>query len=485
MKNKIFTRIIITTLLCAFLTFNVGKVTRVSAVGTSVAAIGTMAFIATGLVYISYLSLTGATISVPRSEDISNWLGGIGKKVAKYPSGSATYQEMYQYYAQEPLTHAIDGVWSWTQEKLKSFINDFANVGIIGQIVGEYTSSAPLAQFDYTGIINDLPTEIRLNGYGNYTIDDLLLQGYSFVYSTEGYRFVTNTTPYIQYWYNTNPVRNLRYRSGNSYLYTVQEYVNGEWVQPRGVPATVASVFRNDTFYGYLVGLNANALNITTVYTGFAAASTRYPQLIDVDIYDASTGELIRALDSTQYLNQPNWNDDENRPIVPWVPIPDLPTGVPTPPGYSVPQWGFPLQDLLDLLESLAEGLMSIDAIARLINEFAGQHGDNYYLEYNDGDTNYYTYYQPMNFDNDTEYVTYNINIEEQQDIIPVDLNTVSLYTNNRYLDNIKQSAMAGSSILRDLVVFWYDIEPEIAYIALGSCLAILLGAFIGKWGHS
>lgn len=122
-KNKIFVKFIMVTLLCAFLTLNVGKVTRVSAAFSSVAAVAGTAFILTGAVYLSYIALTHGEMVLPAADEMHNWLGGIGRKVSQYPSGQATYQEIYQNLAREPVTGVISDVWTWTQEKLKSYLN--------------------------------------------------------------------------------------------------------------------------------------------------------------------------------------------------------------------------------------------------------------------------------------------------------------------------------------------------------------------------
>lgn len=491
MRNNFFIKTICVILMTALLTFSVGRASRVYAIGTSVAAIAGTAFVATGLIYVSYLALTGASISVPRSADLYNWLDGIGHKVAQYPSGQAAYQEMYEYYAfNEPVSNFIDGVWTWTEDKLKAFINDFCSVGIIGDIVGSYQSTAPLADFDYSSIIIDLPSDIYIGGFdGPYTLNQLLSNGYSFIYS-QGYRFITTPTHYIQFWSSEYPVRNIRTRYGSSYVYSIQQFINNTWVTPSRIPATVATVFRNGSFVGYLYGVNATRLNIDSGYAGFPIYQTDFPQLVDMEIYDSSTGELIPALDETQYLNHPNWNnnDDDNMPIVPWVPIPELPSTVPTPSGYNgISQWGFNLDDLLDQLASLSNSLLTLGAIAELINDFAGLHGDQYYIEYNDGDTNYFTYYQPANtYNYDDYYVTnYNIDVSDIDEHLPVDLNTISLYTNNTYVDTVKSSSQKGSTILRDFFVFWHDVDAEIVYVLFGCAIVTLVGAFIGKWGHS
>ena len=484
MKNKIFTRIIITTLLCAFLTFSVGKVTRVSAVGTTAAIAGT-AFLLTGAVYLSYVALTQGELVLPAANELHNYLGSIGRKVSQYPSGAAAYQDIYQGLLRDPIANVIDGVWTWTQDRIKDFVNDFSDTRIISEIT-EYTANIDVSvlptngfayEFDFVGV-----PEIVFDGTNFWNLSDLTML-WKYTGTPVVYVSPANGLATILPSNYSGSVRNA-YENG---VYTPQKFVNGTWQNI------------TDLHYGYGKFDAVNYVNpdgslnyyvYTTNQFGYSSAvSLHYPLFANERIYDVANDEYLPLVvpEATQQ-RLPSWvdPDNDNRPIIPWVPIPDIPSGVTPPSGYiGQPQWGFPLANLLDLLEELAEGLINIDAIARLINEFAGQHGDNYYLEYNDGDTNYYTYYQPTIFDNDTEYVTYNINIAEQEEVIPVDLNTISLYTDNRYLDQIKQSAINGSSMLRDLAVFWHDVDPEVTYIVFGCCILILIGAFTGKLGHS
>lgn len=487
MRNKIFTKIIITTLLVTLLTFNVGRVTRVSAVGTTAAIAGT-AFILTGAVYLSYVALTQGEMILPASEEMHEWLGSIGKKVSQYPSGVSAYQEIYQGLARSPVHNAIDGVWTWTQERIKSFVNDFSDTRLIQNITSyEQAVDASLEVTNhYTYDFDIVPWPEIIYTYTAFTFDQFIARYGGDITFGEPilYRYYNGSSYSYGLTYVADDTLELRniLRTNNSYGIQVKNS-DGVFVDTSlrlGIN-TINGIYGPGTSNGVMSGYSNAIVNLSYDST--------FPLLTQADTYIQSTGEIIHADEVvTTRTNFPSWvdPDNENRPIIPWVPIPNIPTGIPTPPGYTgTPQWGFPLQDLLDLLEDLARALIDIGAIGELINQFAGQHGDEYYLSYNEGDTNYYTYYQPTIFDNDTEYVTYNINISEQEDVIPVDLNTISLYTENRYLEQIKQSAIAGSSIIRDLAVFWYDVDPEVTYIVLGCCIVVLIGAFTGKLGHS
>lgn len=495
-NHKGFRRFICVTVLCALLMVSMGRATRVSAVGTTAAIAGT-AFILTGAVYLSYVALTQGEMVLPAAEDMHNWLGSIGRKVSQYPSGAAAYQDIYQGLLKDPTANVIDGVWTWTEDRIKSFVNDFADTRIIDGIV-QYDlevdiSALPLNGYNYAFTFENIPDVVHEAFSDNTTFEGLINRGFTI-------------TPYSQWnfvYYSPNvdhasliPI-NINYADVRNFFdgsrYKVQAYNGSDWIDLNesshlGYLAvhsggSVRYLNPNISYLDYW-GLSSTA----QVYNVLSDTST-FPQIGNAVIYNSVTGETTDlVVPETTEIVKPNWvdPDNNNRPIIPWVPIPDIPTGVPTPPDYTgPPTWGFPLAELLDLLEELAEALINIDAIARLINEFAGQHGDNYYLEYNDGDTNYYTYYQPTVFDNDTEYVTYNIDISEDQDVIPVDLNTISLYTKNEYLDAVKQSARHFGDAIGEYVAFWHNSDYTLTYTILGGFVLILIGAFIGKWGHS
>lgn len=483
MKNHNgFRRFICVTVLCALLMVSMGRATRVSAVGTSAAIAGT-AFILTGAVYLSYVVLTQGEMVLPAAEEMHNWLGGIGKKVSQYPSGAAAYQDIYQGLLRDPTANVIDGVWTWTQDRIKSFVNDFSDTRIISDILS-YDELLDVVQ-PYNGFTYNLVFLAPAPVVG-YNQQPLALYGPlspigSNMMITEGVTGAATIQPIdISY-----ELRNFKDLNGSYYIQYLSDI---GWVN-----------YNQAIHYGYrgssqYLFSSAESLDFAQYFATYSEPSVTYgahdyPLLPYKPIYDAQTGEYVEMDEPVVVRNNlPSWvdPDNENRPIVPWVPIPDIPTGVPVPPGYTgSPQWGFPLQDLLDLLEELARGLINIGAIGELINQFAGQHGDNYYLEYNDGDTYYYTYYQPTIFDNDTQYITYNIDISEQEEVIPVDLNTISLYTKNEYLDAVKQSARHFGDAIGEYVAFWHNSDYTLTYTILGGFVLILIGAFIGKWGHS
>lgn len=79
-----------------------------------------------------------------------------------------------------------------------------------------------------------------------------------------------------------------------------------------------------------------------------------------------------------------------------------------------------------------------------------------------------------------------NISIETQRDPeLPVNLNDIELYTDNEFLTVVKQRSLQASETIGEYVAFWHNCDPELVYAILGSFIIILIGAFIGKWGHS
>lgn len=495
MRNNIFTKIIITTLLVTFLTFNVGRVTRVSAVGTVATVAGT-ALLATGVIYMSYLALTGAEVRLPVADDIELWLKDIGTKVVQYPSGAAAYQDMYEYYAmKDPIANVIDGVWSWTQDRLKSFTNDFANTQLIQDIVSyevELDVLPPALNYDYPFEFTAQNRVLNVNGTIYPDFSDYFPSSYTYDYPS-GTRVILDGNSYF-IMFNARTTLTLRnaVRDG---IFFVEYNNNGVWTTLNSLDLSIhADVVEYGIRYYLLPQLPAyistypmdwfSSQSAQSTYLG----TSIYPRLADEILYNYNTGETTEIVDreSTEVVNTPQWNDpdNDNRPIVPWVSIPDLPATIDVPSGYTgIDQWGFNLEDLLDNLSDLGESIFDLAVLKELINSFAGLHGDDYYLYYDNGDTNYYTYYQPTIYEGD--YITYNYDISDQDEVMPVNLNEIHLYTDNRYLEQIKHSAIAGSSIVRDFAVFWHDVDPEITYIVLGCCILVLIGAFTGKLGHS
>lgn len=68
---------------------------------------------------------------------------------------------------------------------------------------------------------------------------------------------------------------------------------------------------------------------------------------------------------------------------------------------------------------------------------------------------------------------------------LPVNLNEIEVYTHNEYLDTIKKYSYDFADTIGEYVAFWHNADYETVYALLGSVIIIIIGAFIGKWGHS
>lgn len=68
---------------------------------------------------------------------------------------------------------------------------------------------------------------------------------------------------------------------------------------------------------------------------------------------------------------------------------------------------------------------------------------------------------------------------------IPVNLNDFEIYTQNDYLNEIKERSTKFGETIGEYFVFWHNSDPVTLYVMLGSVVVVLLGAFVGKLGHS
>ena len=101
-NHKGFRRIICVTILCALLMVSMGKATRVSAVGTT-ATIAATAFILTGVVYVSYLGLTQASVALPVVDDLHTILDKVLDKLVIQKDIVKPYDQYYQAMYEDHL----------------------------------------------------------------------------------------------------------------------------------------------------------------------------------------------------------------------------------------------------------------------------------------------------------------------------------------------------------------------------------------------
>lgn len=68
---------------------------------------------------------------------------------------------------------------------------------------------------------------------------------------------------------------------------------------------------------------------------------------------------------------------------------------------------------------------------------------------------------------------------------IPVNLNDIAELTDNTYLERVKEHAKNFGDIFVQYFAFWHNVDADIIYTIFGATILVLVGAFIGKWGHS
>lgn len=68
---------------------------------------------------------------------------------------------------------------------------------------------------------------------------------------------------------------------------------------------------------------------------------------------------------------------------------------------------------------------------------------------------------------------------------VPVDLNDIAELTENTYLERIKEHARNAGDIFANYVAFWHNCDSDLVYTMFGAVILVLVGAFVGKWGHS
>lgn len=68
---------------------------------------------------------------------------------------------------------------------------------------------------------------------------------------------------------------------------------------------------------------------------------------------------------------------------------------------------------------------------------------------------------------------------------LPVNLNDIAELTDNTYLERVKEHAKNFGDIFVQYFAFWHNVDADIIYTFFGATILVLVGAFIGKWGHS
>lgn len=68
---------------------------------------------------------------------------------------------------------------------------------------------------------------------------------------------------------------------------------------------------------------------------------------------------------------------------------------------------------------------------------------------------------------------------------VPVNLNDIAELTDNTYLERVKEHARNAGDIFANYVAFWHNCDSDLVYTMFGAAILVLVGAFVGKWGHS
>lgn len=483
-------------LLVAFLVTTTGRAVPVKAVGTTVVAVAGAATLAVGIGFLSYCALTGMAIHCPNTtEALEDWLSDVGEKVVQFPSGARAYHDVYESMMDEPAHDLLDRAWSWTREQLMDFTNDFSDTRVISNILGyDYVISVdgvPLNGFDYPMDFVSVPNLYLYNGtvrdaawFEQWMRQIVVPDGPLMVYEiplTGSYTYINTTI--------SNPVRNVLQSNGT---YRVEQFINGTWsTSPDfGIGRLMVENFSGGSTRSVYPFNSVDYYRVfdSTGYQNYSPGiSLPYPLFPDIVIYDEVAGVNLPMVEEGEATEVPEWpdvNDPDEEVEYPIVPYTQLPLDVYGGGGNPNPRWQFNIRDLLDALGELGQAIFDLTVLKNFINALGGEDGNIYYDITEEGDTYYnYEYYITNHYNYGD--VTYNIDVSDTDEHLPVDLNTIQLYTKNRYVEQFKQSAIAGGSIIRDLVVFWYDVDPEIVYCLFGACILTLIGAFIGKWGHS
>lgn len=470
MKNKHILQFVAILLCTTLLTFSVGRVTRVKAVVTE-AAIVTGVAIIVGTAFLGYLALSGATVRYDNIDTLNDYVADVGNWVMEYGSGVGLTRLIAQAsdWVGRQALNALDFTVEYTSELISDFYNSFNNKDIISKIAVEVppsilipTLSYPYPSAQYTNLDLTPPTRTGfdfvyeiMSGYSLYLIASPTtsnsLSGfypYQLPYDNlVNYQISGSSTFYIgtligNHITNINP-RNLR--GSGPYV----GYQNG-----------VITNYSNWSAYSMLAWSS-----LASIYTSYA--NLVFPFLANKPLYLVDSNNDIIAVNgsvattsSTSVSYPNNGSDDYDRnPIIPFVPFPNSPTN---PNGF----WGSLIRDILDAIE---DGL-DIAILSELLNAFAAENGGDSIL-YDDDIINYYYSYDIKN------------NITQRSEELPIDLNEISLYTDNRYLTTLTDSVDSVSDVIHDYVGFWYDVDPTVVIVILGSAILSVVSLLLHKMG--
>lgn len=476
MKNKHFLQFVAILLCTTLLTFSVGRVTRVKAVVTE-AAIATGVAIIVGTAFLGYLALSGATVRYENMDTLNDYVGDVGRWVMQHGSGVGLTRLISQasdWVGRQALS-ALDFTVEYTKDLISDFYNSFNNINRIRDGISVTippSLTRPTLDFPYPAVSYPTDYTIYLPS-SSYEYVYEVLDGFELYLVADG----TFSTPESFSLYQL-PYHNLvNYIASGSTYYHIGILV-GNTIQSINTTikgSTPFVIYQNGIHTGYTGYITTGGLvrpwgqfydSLVRIPT---ATSTSFPILANRPLYltDANNNIITKPNDivvpdssSVSFPNHGGGNDDDNRnPIIPFVPFPNSPTN---PNGF----WGSLVDDILD---AVGDGL-DLAILSELLNAFADRNGGDSIL-YDDDVINYFYQYDIKN------------NITQQSEEIPIDLNEISLYTDNRYLTTLTDSVDSVSGVIHDYVGFWYDVDPTVVIVILGSAVLSVVSLLLHKMG--
>lgn len=515
MRNKTLTCIIIATLLCAFLTFTVGKVTRVSAL-----AVGPLADPVYDTEIIAFKDYVEQNLDAPQLDIMFFLIGGLAVAqmgaqdamlISPYPNeesvkewiincGIQLYNSVIGLVPEGDYYMGIPSIGtSGTKGVPRQVIK-----GLVAQMMGDAIVAINYPDLDI--FLEENPDQILLP----FNAD--LQLGVNAVFGLHGglYDWQFNRSPFTtSVVYKSKamsaPMQTSYFDYLNSQSYTpiVRFNVygdNGTYFNGR-IRGQLFSQYRNifintNNHYYYFYDNNGNVAPPTESY------SPTYPNVyVYYDEYVSSrpninTGSKL----TTYYLNPKNINN-----YAFFSNFRDMVQSIYN--GSYIGNNNFLFFE--DFIEHVYIGSSWSDkveifndtdlSVSDVMNQYYQQVENDYLFDLRGlmGDLVNYVYLNPI-WDNiydiigtlvTPDRVNVSVDLTPITDLlappIPVNMNDIALYTENNYLEKLKEHAKNYGDTLGEYFVFWHNSDPELVYVMFGSFIVILLGLFVGTWRHS
>lgn len=505
MRHKTLTRIIIATLLCTFLTFTVGKVTRVSALAVGPLAdpvydteifafkdyveqnldaqqLDIMFFLIGGLAVAQMGAQDAMLISpYPNEESVKEWIINCGIQLYNSVIGLVPEGD---YYIGIPSI-GTSGVQGVPREVIK---------GLVAQMMGDAVVAINYPDLDT--FLEDNPDQILLP----FTPD--LQLGLNAVFGLNG--GVVNWQNNVSE-FSSDLVWNTTFMSSNTqasyfnFQTTLNPVVrlNDTWYTQYGSMITGNNIFSNyrnlfintETQKIYLAkndGTLYYSDRLSSVLRGYVAFDVFYSGNANMDLqsnisYSASlypdVKNLIKAFLNNSFVPQAYYGQYQ-------IFYEDFIVHY-----YAGTSW----DNKVEIFNSTDLNLLEAN------NNYYNQLQKDYLFDLRGlmGDLVNYVYTNPI-WDNiydivgdlvSPDIVKVSVDLTPITDLlappIPVNMNDIALYTENDYLEKLKEHAKNYGDTLGEYFVFWHNSDPELVYVMFGSFIVILLGLFVGTWRHS